>query len=97
MSTFATFLQVLHGDLACRNILIAEDGTAKISDFGLSKNIYKTNVYKKQSDAPLPYKWLAPESIQDQIFTTQSDVWSYGITVIRHGHKIFTLDEVFSI
>ncbi len=64
---FLSRRRFLHGDLACRNILIAEDGTAKISDFGLSKNIYQTTTYKKKSDVPLPVKWLAPESIRDQV------------------------------
>ncbi len=71
----------LHGDLACRNILLAEDGTAKISDFGLSKNMYHTNLYKKRTDQPLPVKWLAPESMTDHVFSTESDVWSFGVTL----------------
>ncbi len=70
---FLSSRRFLHGDLACRNILIAEDGTAKISDFGLSKNIYRTPTYKKQSDVPLPVKWLAPESIRDQVEESWSD------------------------
>jgi serine/threonine protein kinase len=73
---------VLHMDLACRNILIAEDGSAKISDFGLAKNMYGSlNVYKKQTNAPLPLKWMAPESIGDLAFSTYSDIWSYGIVL----------------
>ncbi|XP_066583322.1 platelet-derived growth factor receptor alpha-like [Prorops nasuta] len=73
--------KVLHGDLAARNILLAEDGVVKICDFGLAKNMYKDDNYKKTGDAPLPIKWMAIESIRDQIFSTQSDVWSFGIVL----------------
>ena len=41
-------LQVLHGDLAARNILLAENNIVKISDFGLAKDIYKNNQYLHQ-------------------------------------------------
>jgi FMS-like tyrosine kinase 1 len=42
-------LQVLHGDLAARNILLADDNVVKICDFGLAKSMYKSNNYQKKS------------------------------------------------
>nr|XP_012229232.1 PREDICTED: vascular endothelial growth factor receptor kdr-like isoform X1 [Linepithema humile] len=73
--------KVLHGDLAARNILLAENNIVKICDFGLAKNMYKDGNYKKKGDAPLPIKWMAIESIRDRIFSTQSDIWSFGIVL----------------
>ncbi|XP_015119828.1 vascular endothelial growth factor receptor 1 isoform X2 [Diachasma alloeum] len=73
--------KVLHGDLAARNILLAEDNVVKICDFGLAKTMYKDDNYKKKGDAPLPIKWMAIESIRDRIFSTQSDIWSFGIVL----------------
>lgn len=46
-------LQVLHGDLAARNVLLAEDNIVKICDFGLARSIYKNDEYKKQADVSL--------------------------------------------
>lgn len=75
--------------MAARNILLAEDNVVKICDFGLAKTMYKDDNYKKQGDAPLPIKWMAIESIRDRIFSTQSDVWSFGIVF----WEFFTLAE----
>ncbi|KAJ8931966.1 hypothetical protein NQ314_015075, partial [Rhamnusium bicolor] len=73
--------KVLHGDLAARNILLAEDNVVKICDFGLAKNMYQTDNYIKKGKGPLPVKWMAVESIRDGVFSTQSDVWSFGIVL----------------
>ena len=40
--------KVLHGDLAARNVLLADDGVVKVADFGLARQLYNDYHYKKQ-------------------------------------------------
>ena len=62
---------IVHRDLACRNILVGENKTVKISDFGLARENY---FYIKTTDGRLPVRWMAIESITDRVYTTKSDV-----------------------
>ena len=40
--------KVLHGDLAARNILLADDGVVKVADFGLARQLFHDYDYKKE-------------------------------------------------
>lgn len=40
--------KVMHGDLALRNVLLADDRVAKVADFGLARQLYNDYDYKKQ-------------------------------------------------
>ncbi|XP_023245876.1 vascular endothelial growth factor receptor 1-like [Copidosoma floridanum] len=72
---------VLHADLAARNILLAENNVIKICDFGLAKSVYKDGIYKMKTRTDVPFKWMAVESIRDEVFSTKSDVWSFGVVL----------------
>ncbi|XP_060532183.1 insulin-like peptide receptor isoform X2 [Cylas formicarius] len=71
----------VHRDLAARNIMVAGDRTVKIGDFGMTRDIYETDYYRKGTSGRLPVRWMAPESLADGVFTSDSDVWSYGIVL----------------
>ncbi|XP_070536976.1 tyrosine-protein kinase receptor-like [Ptychodera flava] len=72
----------IHRDIAARNILLSSKGPdriAKIGDFGMARNIYRNDYYRKGGKAMLPVKWMPPEAYLDGIFTSKTDVWSFGV------------------
>ncbi|KAK9518941.1 hypothetical protein VZT92_021706 [Zoarces viviparus] len=69
----------VHRDLAARNVLLSQGKIVKICDFGLARDIMHDSNYVSKGSTFLPVKWMAPESIFDNMYTTLSDVWSYGI------------------
>ncbi|WAQ96630.1 RET-like protein [Mya arenaria] len=79
--TYLSEIKLVHRDLAARNILVAGNRHLKISDFGLTRDVYEADTYMKKSKGRIPVKWLAPESLYAQIYTTRSDIWSYGIVL----------------
>ncbi|XP_056607029.1 tyrosine-protein kinase Fes/Fps isoform X2 [Triplophysa dalaica] len=69
----------IHRDLAARNCLVGEESVVKISDFGMSRQeqdgVYDATGGMKQ----IPVKWTAPEALNYGRYTTESDVWSFGV------------------
>jgi len=69
----------IHRDLAARNVLVSDDCVLKIADFGLARDVHMHEYYRKTTDGRLPVKWMAPEALFQRVYTSQSDVWSFGI------------------
>uniref|UniRef100_A0A4W6C3I1 Tyrosine-protein kinase n=1 Tax=Lates calcarifer TaxID=8187 RepID=A0A4W6C3I1_LATCA len=69
----------IHRDLAARNCLVAENNVVKISDFGMSRQ-QDDGVYSAEGGLrQIPVKWTAPEALNYGRYTTESDVWSFGV------------------
>eukprot|EP00051_Salpingoeca_urceolata_P035582 m.30472 g.30472 ORF g.30472 m.30472 type:complete len:366 (+) comp9454_c0_seq1:423-1520(+) len=87
--------KIVHRDLATRNVLVTSTGVCKITDFGLTKKTLelsqeaehrlendKTYVYMYHGgEQPqlIPWRWTAPEALRTGMFSSMSDVWSFGI------------------
>jgi len=65
--------------LAARNVLVGEGEKCKVTDFGMARHVHQDDIYSRKSRGRLPVKWTAYEALIYGTYTTQSDVWSYGI------------------
>lgn len=72
---------VIHRDLKPSNIIICEDGTPKLLDFGIAKVLDPENETEKTTTEfrLLTPKYASPEQIRGEIVDTQTDVYSLGV------------------
>ncbi|XP_016296053.1 protein-tyrosine kinase 2-beta-like isoform X1 [Sinocyclocheilus anshuiensis] len=84
-------INMVHRDIAVRNVLVAKPDCVKLGDFGLSRYIEEEEYYKA-SVSRLPIKWMAPESINFRRFTSASDVWMFAVCmweIVSGGQQPF--------
>ena len=80
------FNLIIHRDVKAGNILLFQNGSTKLADFGVSC-ILNEKDEKRYSFIGSPY-WMAPELIYcenntDQPYDNKIDIWSLGITIIE--------------
>lgn len=68
----------IHRDLAARNCLVSDGNVLKISDFGMSRQ-EDDGIYSSSGLKQIPIKWTAPEALNYGRYSSESDVWSFGI------------------
>ena len=71
----------IHRDIKAGNILLNDEGIAKLGDFGVSAQL-TNSISKKVSKIGTPY-WMSPEVISQKSYDSKCDIWSLGITCIE--------------
>jgi serine/threonine protein kinase len=70
---------IVHRDLATRNLLLTFDNDVKVADFGMSRDVVDDQGTTRTAVGPL--RWMAVESMVDKRFSTKSDAWMFAVTL----------------
>jgi len=76
---------IVHRDLAARNVLLTtlEVTGVKIADFGMSRHVDLLKPTGQTKSNVGPVLWMPPESLQNKIYSTKSDIWAFGIVIFE--------------
>uniref|UniRef100_A0A914WE36 Protein kinase domain-containing protein n=1 Tax=Plectus sambesii TaxID=2011161 RepID=A0A914WE36_9BILA len=88
---FLATMNVMHRDIAVRNVLLKLDFTLKVADFGLSRKLKEDDdtYYVGNKGTALPIRYIAPETLKSGRFSITTEYWSFGVVV----WELFTFAE----
>ena len=73
---------IIHRDIKPQNILVARDGTVKVTDFGIAKGVSDSTLTAKSDSLGSVY-YLSPEQARGGYVDERSDIYSLGITMFE--------------
>jgi predicted ATPase/Tfp pilus assembly protein PilF/predicted Ser/Thr protein kinase len=93
--TRAHRLQIIHRDLKPANVMIAHDGTPRLSDFGVARIGAKERVTQVGSVIGTP-DYMSPEAFDGDDVDARADIWSFGVMLFEMlaGERPFNGDTV---
>jgi serine/threonine-protein kinase ULK/ATG1 len=80
---------ISHRDLKPQNILLSDENTLKITDFGFAKTINSEELSTTICGSPL---YMAPEILNYKKYTDKADLWSVGVIL----YELLTGDTPYS-
>jgi formylglycine-generating enzyme required for sulfatase activity/tRNA A-37 threonylcarbamoyl transferase component Bud32 len=79
--TTAHRLNIVHRDVKPENVLVAQDGTPRLTDFGVARLVSEgTRLTGTGTQIGTPF-YMSPEAWQGQRLDAQADIWSLGIVL----------------
>ena len=90
---------IIHRDIKPQNIMLLRDGTLKVADFGIAKNMVQEGGTKPIGEAIGSVHYVSPEQAKGSIIDTRSDLYSFGVVMYEMltGRLPFEGDSPVSI
>ena len=94
----AHHLHILHRDIKPANILLAEDGTPRLTDFGIA-HIGQLPRLTEAGNILGTFHYLSPEAVENRAVNERSDIWSFGVVLFEMltGRLPFEGDSPFEL
>ena len=73
-------INLIHRDIKGSNILLSEDGVAKLGDFGVGVQLTEEDFRTSKKGSPY---WMSPQVVLNEKYDTKTDIWSLGITCVE--------------
>jgi serine/threonine protein kinase/tetratricopeptide (TPR) repeat protein len=96
--TRAHRLNIIHRDIKPDNVLLAEDGTPRLTDFGVARIGAAPQITRNDSVIGT-YAYLSPEAFSSAEPDARTDVWAFGVMMFEMlaGHRPFHKEDLSAL